>query len=74
MNTEGTTHDWHEPTITTEEIAGIGGWDPGNGVVIVDVQNNERTLKPGEVVELKPGIAFCKKVRFKRGQEWGRKQ
>ena len=35
--------------------------------VEVDDQNNERTLQPGQVVELKPGHGFAKKVRWKRG-------
>ena len=36
-------------------------------VTEVDKDNNERTLKPGESVELKPGLGFSKKVRFRRG-------
>ncbi len=64
---EGTEFSWSNPTITTEEIAGLGGWDPALGVVEVDRDNNERTLAPGEVVELKPGHGFGKKIRWKRG-------
>tara|TARA_B100000965_G_C19477722_1_gene707049 strand:+ start:622 stop:897 length:276 start_codon:yes stop_codon:yes gene_type:complete len=67
VNVEGTQHDWDERTITTEQIALLGGWHPNQGVLLVDQDNNERTLKPGEVVELKPGLGFCKKVKFKRG-------
>jgi hypothetical protein len=29
--------------------------------------DTERTLHPGEVIQLKPGIGFSKKVLFKRG-------
>jgi hypothetical protein len=29
--------------------------------------NSERTLGECEVVHIKPGHAFCKKVRYKRG-------
>ena len=58
---------WDEDTITTEQIAALGGWDVSLGVLLIDKDNNERTLRPGEVVELKPGMGFSKKVRFRRG-------
>lgn len=68
MNTEGVEHSWDERTITTEQIAGLGGWDPAVGVIEVDLrENTERTLAPGEVIELRPGQAFCRKIRFRRG-------
>ncbi|MCI0458583.1 MAG: multiubiquitin domain-containing protein [Gemmataceae bacterium] len=67
VNTEGTEHPWDQPTITTEQIAQLGGWDPSLGVIEIDKDNNERTLRPGEVVELKPGHGFAKKIRFRRG-------
>jgi Multiubiquitin len=69
VNTEGTKHPWKEPTITTEQIAALGGWDVSLGVIEIDKHNNERTLAPGELVELKPGQGFCKKVKWKRGQD-----
>lgn len=58
---------WPRNTITTEEIAELGGWDPSIGVIEVDKDQNERTLEPGEVVKLKPGLAFGKKFCWKRG-------
>lgn len=64
---EGTIHPWPKSTITTEEIAQIGGWDPAIGVIEIDKDNNERTLEAGEVVALKPGQGFAKKHRWKRG-------
>jgi hypothetical protein len=67
VDIEGTEHSWDKPTITTEEIVALGGWDPSQGAIEIDKDNNERTLKPGEVVELKPGHGFSKKVKFKRG-------
>lgn len=67
VNIEGQEHPWASGTITTEEIARLGGWDPSQGVIEIDPENQERTLRPREVVELKPGHAFAKKVRFKRG-------
>lgn len=64
---EGTEYELDEPTITTEEIAELGGWDISDGVIEVDKDNNERTLAPGEVIELKPGHGFGKKHTWKRG-------
>lgn len=67
LDIEGVLKPWDEPTITTEQVAALGGWDVSAGVILIDKDNNERTLHPGEVVELKPGHGFSKKVRFKRG-------
>lgn len=67
INIEGTEHEWSDSTITMEQIAQLGGWNPDQGVIEIDKHNNERTLKPGEVVELKPGHGFAKKIRWKRG-------
>ena len=67
LDIEGTLKPWDEDTITTEEIIALGGWDPSLGAILIDKDNNERTLKPGEVIELKPGMGFSKKVHFKRG-------
>lgn len=64
---EGQEHPWEGPTITTEEIANLGGWPPDQGVIEIDKENNERTLQPGEIVTLKPGHGFSKKVCWKRG-------
>ncbi len=67
LDIEGTLKPWDEDTITTEQIAALGGWDASLGVLLIDKDNNERTLLPGEVIELKPGMGFSKKVRFRRG-------
>ena len=67
LDIEGESKPWDKDTITTEEIIALGGWDPSLGAVLIDKDNNERTLQPGEVVELKPGMGFSKKIRFKRG-------
>ncbi len=69
LDIEGQLFEWEESTITTEQIAELGGWDPSLGVVLIDLKTqDERTLQPGEVVELKPGQGFSKKIRFKRGE------
>jgi hypothetical protein len=67
LDIEGAHKPWNEDQITVEQIAQLGGWDPGVGVLLIDSENNERTLKPGECIELKHGMAFSKKVRFRRG-------
>ncbi len=67
LNIEGVLMPWDEPTITTEQIIELGGWDPSQGAILIDKDNNERTLQAGEVIELKPGMGFSKKIRFKRG-------
>jgi hypothetical protein len=67
LDIEGVQKPWDKDTITTEEIITLGGWDRSQGAILVDKDNNERTLAPSDVVELKPGMGFSKKVRFKRG-------
>lgn len=68
LDIEGEITPWDEDTITTEQVADLGGWDPSLGVILIDLKDNtERTLQPGEVVEVKPGMGFSKKIRFKRG-------
>ena len=67
LDIEGALKPWDEDTITTEQIAALGGWDVSLGVLLIDQDNNERTLGSGEVVKLEPGLGFSKKVRFRRG-------
>lgn len=67
LEIEGRIVTWSGQTITTEEIARLGGWDPAQGVIMVDRDNNEKILSPGERVEIKPGVGFGKRIRWKRG-------
>jgi hypothetical protein len=67
LDLEGELKPWNRDTITTEEVIQLGGWDPSQGAIIIDRENNERTLQPGEVIEIKPGMGLAKKVRFRRG-------
>ena len=68
IDIEGALKPWDKDTITTEEIAALGGWDPSVGVLRVNLEDGtEETLQPGEVVKITPGIAFGKRVLFKRG-------
>lgn len=66
VNIEGDKYEWLKDTITTEDIARLGGWT-NEGVIEIDENNVERTLSPGEVIELKPGMGFAKKIRWQRG-------
>jgi len=68
VNIEGTIHPWPEPTITVPELEELGALSPDQGIVEVDLkENTERTLGAEETVTLQTGMAFAKKVLFKRG-------
>lgn len=67
LDIEGVIHDWDRDTITTEEIIQLGGWDLSQGAIEIDENNVEHTLAPGQVIDLKPGHGFSKKVHWKRG-------
>lgn len=67
LDIEGKEVPWYQDTITTEQIAKLGGWDVSEGVVQIDQRNNERTLAPGEVIKLEPGYGFSRKYKWKRG-------
>lgn len=68
LNIEGKEIPWEKDTITTEEIISLGGWEPTLGAIEINLKDNtERTLQAGEVVTIKPGHGYSKKVRYKRG-------
>ena len=68
VNIEGQEYPWKNNTITTEEIISLGGWEPTIGAIEINLNDNtERTLQPGEVVLIKPGHGFSKKIKYKRG-------
>ena len=68
LDIEGEMHPWDHDTITTEQVIELGGWDQSDGAIIIDLKTNEeRTLAPGEIIEIKPGMGFSKKISFKRG-------
>ena len=64
---EGKTHRWEKKVIAIYEVAHLGGWPVTEGVLIIDAENNERTMAEHEVVVIEVGVAFAKKVRFRRG-------
>jgi hypothetical protein len=68
VNVEGVDHDWSSPTITAADIRVLGGFAATDPVIEVDLKDNsERTLTEDEVADIKPGIGFGKKIKFKRG-------
>jgi hypothetical protein len=68
VNIEGEEYPWDRPTITVLEIRLIGRLPADQGVLEINLEDNtERTLGECEVVEFKPGHAFAKKIRYKRG-------
>jgi len=68
VNIEDVEHPWDHDSITVPELRTLGGIPAGVEVLEVDLKpNTERTLAEDEVVALKPGQGFGRKVRFKRG-------
>jgi hypothetical protein len=68
INIEGRIYEWHERTITPAQIRELGGLPADQPVIEINFHDNtERTLAEGEVVEVKPGHGFGKKIGFKRG-------
>jgi hypothetical protein len=68
VNIEGKEDPWPQDRISVPQIRQLAGWDASQKVVEVNVQNNtERTLGEDEVVTLKPGHGFAKKILFERG-------
>ncbi len=70
VNIEGVIYDWSKGTITVPEIRELGKLPTNMPVIEVDLKDNtERTLAETDVVPLKPGMGFGKKVGFKRGSD-----
>ncbi len=68
VNIEGTVHAWPVSTITVDQLRELGRLPEDQPVIEVDIDTNEeRTLSEHEVVKLKPGQGFGRKVQFKRG-------
>ena len=72
INIEGTLYDWDRETITVLEIRTLGGLPPDQPVIEIDLETNlERQLREDEIIKIKPGMGYSKKVRFKRGVDNG---
>lgn len=68
VNLEGDEKPWDTETITVPQIRELAGWDTGQAIVEVNLDDNtEVTLAETAVVTLKPGHGFAKKIKFQRG-------
>ena len=68
VNVEGTIKPWDEAEITVAQIRQLAGWEASQPIVEVNLEDNtERTLQEADVVTLKPGHGFEKKIKFQRG-------
>jgi hypothetical protein len=68
VDIEGTLYPWDRDTITVPEIRSLGGLPTGTAVEEINLDTNtQRTLAESDVVELKPGLGFSKKIKFGRG-------
>jgi hypothetical protein len=68
VDIEGTLHPWERDEISAAELIALGGWPADQGILEVNLKTQEeRTLAPDEVVKLKPGHGFSRKISFKRG-------
>ena len=68
LDIEGQKFPWDEDTITVPQIRQLGGLPADLPVIEVDLHaGTERQLQETDVVQLRPGLGFSKKVSFKRG-------
>lgn len=68
VNVEGVDYPWDNNTITVPEIRDLASLPTDLPVLEINLEDNtERTLPENEVVILKPGHGFSKKIRYKRG-------
>lgn len=68
INIEGALHPWDEDTITVAQLRDLGNLPSDTPVIEVDLKtNSERTLDEDEVIDVRPGMGFGRKVSFKRG-------
>ncbi len=61
LDIESEIKEWDKDTITTEEVIAFGGWDASLEAILIDKDDNERTLQPDEVIEVQPGMGFSKR-------------
>ena len=68
LDIEGTLHPWDSDSITVQQIRELGNLPTDLPVIEIDLKDNtQRTLAEDEVVELRPGLGFSKKVKYQRG-------
>ena len=47
VDIEGTLYEWHNDTITVSEIANLGGWEAGTGVIEIQTRLAAMGFSPG---------------------------
>jgi hypothetical protein len=68
INIEGQEHNWDRDTITVPEIRELGSLPSDLPIIEIDLKtNDQRTLAEDEVVTLRPGLGFSKKIKYQRG-------
>jgi hypothetical protein len=68
VDIEGQIYDWERDTITVPELRELAGYSADQQMIEVDLKDNtEHVLEESDIIELKPGKGFAKKVAFKRG-------
>jgi hypothetical protein len=68
LDIEGSLHPWDSDTITVPQIRELGGLPTDLPVIEIDLKDNtQRTLAEDEVIQLRPGLGFSKKVLYQRG-------
>lgn len=68
IDIEGTQHPWHAGTITVPEIRKLGHLPQEVPVLEVNLHTGtQRQLPEDEIVQIRPGMGYSKKVSFRRG-------
>lgn len=67
IDIEGTEYAWDRDTITVPELRELAGIPSDVPMLEIDPENNQRQLAEDEVIELKPGHGFSKKIKYARG-------
>jgi hypothetical protein len=68
VDIEGTIYEWDRDTITPAEIRRLGNLPQDSPVLEIDLKDNtQHELREDEVVRIRRGQGFSKKVRFQRG-------
>jgi hypothetical protein len=68
VDIEGTKYAWDKDVISVAEIRSLGKLPQDVPVIEIDLKDNtQRTLAEDEVVQLRPGLGFSKKIKYQRG-------
>jgi hypothetical protein len=68
INVENKNYFWDSDTITVPQIRELGDIPADQPIQEINLETQEeRTLAEDEIVQLKPGQGFSKKVKFQRG-------